>query len=752
MKTIYRIARFELSTMFYSPIAWLVLIIFMLQTSLIYTDTFVMIERYLKLNFNIGGGMTFQVFNHPNYGMFRDVFQNTYLYIPLLTMGLISKEISSGSIKLLMSSPLNARQLVIGKYLAMIGYCLILALVLLILMLAGGLSIEHADFGLVLSAIFAFFLLAASYSAIGLFISSLTSYQVVAAIGTLATLAGLNYVDKIGQSVPIISDLTYWLSISGRTNEMAIGLINTRDIVYFLIIITLFLAFAVSKISGGRIVGHWWIKARAYILVFAIAILLGYISSRPRLVGYWDTTATKMNTLTPPSQDVVRNMRDDLKIVNYVNILDMSSFSATPRNQKRDFKRFDNYLRYLPQWEMEYVYFWDTITLGSYMIQNNPELSLEAIARKTADNWEYKFEELLTPSQIKQKIDLSTEDNQFVRVVNYNGKQSFLRMFDDIQRYPAEAETSAALKRLTGKTPKVYFVTGHGERDYEKSMDKDYQMAMTLRTFRHAMIQKGFDFERVNLESQNIPGDASLLVIASPTTPYTETELGKINDYIAKGGNLLLAIEPETKDYVLSIINQFGISVVNGQLNQNNDGFEKSFILADFTNEAKSISDNVEEYIEKSKKVSMPDVIAFSHTTASGFEIKPYLFVKAKDTKLVTENGENNFSAPVAYNITKKVGGKEQRIMVFGDADFMSNAEYQRNIDRRNVNAEIVGQIFSWFTYGEFPLNTSKPKNPDTKTTITKTGKLISKTVLVGVIPGIIFALGSIVLLRRRKK
>ena len=635
----------------------------------------------------------------------------------------------------------------------MIGYCLIMALTLIIFMFAGGLSIESADFGLVTAGILAFFLLTAAYSAIGLFISSLTSYQVVAAIGTLATLAGLNYVNQIGQGIPIISDLTYWLSLSGRTNYMTNGLISSMDVIYFLIIITMFLAFAVIKISSGRIVGHWWAKARNYVLLFGAAIGLAYVSSRPALIVYFDTTATKFNTLTDASKDVVNKMDGPVKVTNYVNIMDMTSFRALPRSQKSDLKRFDNYLRYLPQWEMEYVYFWDTLTIGDYYFQNNPGLSLEAVARKSAETFDYDFNSLLRPEQIKQRIDLSAEDNQFVREITFNGKSTFLRMYDDMRVYPSESETSAALKRLITDAPKVIFAAGHGERDFEKSGDKEYQQSMTARTYRESMIQKGFDFARVDLVNQSIPADAAFLVLADPQSAYTDEEIQKVTDFIDKGGNLLLLADVNSAEFMQPIVAYLGINFVDGQLLQSNQGFEPDFILADFAEGAKAVTNNTAEYIHKSKKVSMPGAVALEASGVNGFSLNTLLEVRSSDTKLQDADGNQQvITAPVALALNRNFGKAQQRVMVVGDADFLSNVEHSRNMGRKNVNATIVGEIFGWFTGAEFPVNAQRDEVKDVKVHVTKTGKLIAKIILIGIIPGLLLTFGMVVLIKRRKK
>ena len=110
---IYKIARTELRTLFYSPIAWLILIIFTFQTGMFFAGT---IEGLARNEF-LGYGnrmLTMEVFG-GYYGLFLTVQQYLYLYIPLLTMGLMSREFGSGSIKPLYSSPVTNTQIVLGN-------------------------------------------------------------------------------------------------------------------------------------------------------------------------------------------------------------------------------------------------------------------------------------------------------------------------------------------------------------------------------------------------------------------------------------------------------------------------------------------------------------------------------------------------------------------------------------------------------------------------------------------------------------
>jgi len=101
--------------------------------------------------------------------------------------------------------------------------------------------IENVDFWLPFSGLVGLYLIVCTYAAIGLYMSSITSYQVVAALGTLAVLAILNYLPSLGGNIEVVQEITYWFSISGKANQMIDGLICSEDLFYFFIVIGLFL-------------------------------------------------------------------------------------------------------------------------------------------------------------------------------------------------------------------------------------------------------------------------------------------------------------------------------------------------------------------------------------------------------------------------------------------------------------------------------------------------------------------------------
>jgi ABC-2 type transport system permease protein len=254
VKTAIRIAKIELNSLFYSPIAWLMLIVFFIQTSIAFSG----ILSYWITVQELGGQytesrefFTSKIFGTPG-GIIGTIAYNLFLYLPLLTMGLISREISSGTIKLLYSSPIRIRSIVLGKFMAIAAYSLVLTMAVALFELMGVFFIEGVDMGLLLSCLLSIFLLLCAYGAIGLFVSSLTSYQVVAAIGTFVLFAFLNYLSQLWQDIDFFRDITYALSLSGRTNKMAGGLITSKDLIYFTIIVILFLGLTMLRLRGKR--------------------------------------------------------------------------------------------------------------------------------------------------------------------------------------------------------------------------------------------------------------------------------------------------------------------------------------------------------------------------------------------------------------------------------------------------------------------------------------------------------------------
>ena len=749
MRKIIRIARFELSALFYSPVAWIVLIIFTIQSGMGFTRWFHVYARAQRMGQHLDT-MTAHIFS-GRYSFYGGVKDTLYLYIPLLTMGLMSREISSGSIKLLLSSPVKVRDIVLGKYLAMMAYCLILMLILVLFLFAAGYSMHAMDYGLVICGMFGLYLLICAYSAIGLYMSSLTSYQVVAAISTLAVLALLNFVGDLFQTYEVARHITYFLSISGRTERFIDGLISSEDVIYFGIIILLFLFLTGMKLQAGRESRSAAVKAGRYALLFSLLFLAGYLSSRPMLTGYVDMTATKTETLTASTREVIAKMDKPLRITTYVNLLAEKYYRARPEDNSMDEARFDQYRRYIPGLKMDYVYYYDT-TDNEELYKDNPGLSSKALARKKAYAEGMDFNTVLSPDELRKQIDLRPEDNRLVRIMRYGDRKTALRYFDDMMTFASEEEFTAALKRLVEPEtiPKIGFLTGNGERTNARAGDADYKTVTEELGFRNALINQGFDVDTVSLSSAAIDTSLTALVIADPKTAFTPSDLAKIKQYISSGGNLLIAAEPDRQGLLNPIVKDLGITFAEGRLTQKSEDFAPDFVLSHFSPAADAFSARLASFRRERGIVATPGVTALEYGgsqygTLPGAPQSPPQSGAFHIVPLLVDG-----PVTTAVALTRKTGPKEQRIVVLGDADFMSTAEMVRHTPQ-TANFYFTTELFSWLNYGVYPVNTSRPPTFDA-ININRDGILLARIVFFCVLPLFLLTYGTLLLIIRKRR
>lgn len=755
MKTIYRIAKTELNTMFYSPVAWVVLVIFSIQSSWKFLDSIERFEKAQKLGegFNNLSQYIFSGFS----GLYTEMQNYLYLYVPLLTMGLVSREINSGSIKLLLSSPIKIKDIVLGKYLAIASYCLLFVAILGLQVVIAYFSIDNFDLKFAISGLIGLYLLVCTYAAIGLFMSCLTSYQVVAAISTLVVLAGLNFIGKLWQDVEFVKDITYFLSIAGRANEMLEGLLISKDIFYFILVSALFIGLSIYKLQTGRDAQSIVQRAVKYTALITVVLALGYITSRASLTLYHDMTRTKARTLTKASLDIVKKIDGPVKIVTYVNLLDINYSMVMPYAQNYDMARFEQYTRFMPQIEMDYVYYYDTSNNADLYAQN-PGLNDKQLAEKMIETQDLKIKKIYSPAEIKKIIDLGPEQNRVVRTLEYNGKKTFLRMYDDMFKAPSEKEISAALKRLIVPVPKIVFATGNMERSIEKIGDKNYKTGFNEITFRYSLINQGFDVLSVDINAQNIPEQTTLLIIADPKTQLSQGAIDRISKYIDQGKNLMLLAEPETNSALAGITDKLGVGFTKQTLVQESETNSPDYLVTE-------LQKNADPALIKFSPNPNKNPIPFLGSSGikilkdEGFKVTP-LLKTSNQPAWESQTGITSVSpelkkqpsltaVPLVAGLTRTINGKTQKIIVAGDADFMGNAELSRG---GSGTFQFVTDLFSWFSNYEFPIDTTRPENTDKKLTISSNQVFISKIVFIGLFPLLIILSGAFILIRRNRR
>lgn len=774
MKMIFRIAKMELQKMFYSPIAWLVLIIFAIQSGLVYTGVLENCIKAVELGYGRNTSDLTARFYIGNRGYFSGIQSNLYLYIPLITMGIMSREFTSGSIKLLYSAPISNKQIVLGKFLSMMIFGLCLTFILFTVSLHGFVGIKDFDYPMVFTGLLGLYLVICTYSAIGLFMSSLTSYQVVAAIGTFATLFVLERIGMLWQDIDFVRNITYWLSIGGRSYTFISGLICSEDILYFILVSGLFIVFTILRLKGLRENKSKYVSVIRYVGVFAVIALIGYISTVPSLMIYHDYTRTKANTLTEKSQEVISKLKGKVTIDNYVNVFGSYASYGLPQSRNYDKKLFDRYLRFYPNIKLNYKYYY-AIPVQEEMAKSHNDRfkgltvpqTLEKIAMLNGFNTN-----IVKPSEAyKDEIDLKSELNRFVRKISTeDGKSVSLRLFDDQLVMPFESQITVAFKRLVSEVslPLVGFVSGHQERNVNDLGSRGYGGLAKEKTFRWSLKNNGFDFAECELSSP-VNKNINILVIADAKTAFSEEELENLNNYIDRGGNLIIACDLNRQDNMNPLVERFGVTFLPGQVVEHNKGYGMDLVTSQSTKASQKLAYNFEDIV-----VTMDGAVAISYepkeeykytsvlvsdaventiqldSIGSWNELKATNFIDDKP-KYSPEEGDVLGALTTALALTRKVGEKNQKIMILGDADCLSNGELvRRRIGIRAKNYALASGSFFWMSDNEVPIDVRRPTPPDDKLYVYNTDMPFLNVLYKFIIPGL-FVLAFLLIWLRRK-
>ncbi len=230
MNAIWTITKRELNSFFDSLIAYIMLVLFLgfsgFFTWLLGSDIFLVGQASLESFFNVA-------------------FWTLFFFIPALTMRLLAEEKKTGTIELLLTKAITDRQLIAGKFLATLLLVLIALLFTLpyVVTLA---NIGNIDMGQIFCGYLGLLLMSAMYTSIGLYASSITSNQIVAFLAAL--FIGLFFHIIFGalarQFHGWIGQVLEALSLTNHFESISRGVVDTRDLFYFISVIIIGLSLA----------------------------------------------------------------------------------------------------------------------------------------------------------------------------------------------------------------------------------------------------------------------------------------------------------------------------------------------------------------------------------------------------------------------------------------------------------------------------------------------------------------------------
>ena len=437
------------------------------------------------------------------------------VFIPAATMRSLAEERRGGTLEWLLAQPLTESEVVLGKFLG--DWLFVLVTLAGTLPTAiGVLLVSDADPGIVIAQYVGAALLAAQLVAVGLWASSLTRNQITAFI----VAAGLSFtlfliglpVVQIGLP-PLLSGALARLSVVGHFENVARGVVDLRDVLYFASTAALFLMLAVGAVARERL-SHGRPEYKRLRLgagvVTLLVVMLNLLGSYVR--GRLDLTRDNLYTLADGTRDLVGGLDDLVRIKLFAS----AELPPEVQLQLRDVRDLLADMR--------------RASTGNLTVSDrNPDTDTQA-AEEASSYGIYPVE-----FNILRDDEFQIRRGYYGLAIVYADEQDVMPVIDRTD--DLEFRIASTIYRMTTEErPGVSFVQGFGGKG----------------PFDITGLQESLA-ERYRLRSLDIAGDSAapisrdsteVLVVAGPTQPLDSAAVGRIRAYVDAGGAALFLMEP----------------------------------------------------------------------------------------------------------------------------------------------------------------------------------------------------------------
>jgi gliding motility-associated transport system permease protein len=253
MRNVLAIAGKELRAYFASPIAYIIIGFFaLLYGWFFYVPLEYFNRQSMQMGMQGGGGINI------NQMLISPVFTNATVVmlflLPAITMRTYAEEKRSGTMELLLTSPLTDAQIILGKFLGAMGlYASMLAVTVLHMLVLFLFTDPNPDWKPIATAYLGLLLMGGCFIAVGMLISSLTKNQIVAGIATFSVFLMLWVINWIGTFVgPTAQSILAHLSLTDHFDDFARGVIDSKHLVYYLSFISLGLFLTAKSVDSER--------------------------------------------------------------------------------------------------------------------------------------------------------------------------------------------------------------------------------------------------------------------------------------------------------------------------------------------------------------------------------------------------------------------------------------------------------------------------------------------------------------------
>lgn len=648
------------------------------------------------------------------------------LTVPVLTMRILAEERKNKTDQLILTAPVSVGTIVLGKYLALATIytipCAIVCMYPLILSQFGSVPMGECYL-----ALLAFYLYGLAAIALGIFVSSLTESVVISAVVTFALLF-LGFVmsgitSLISQTGNLLTKFLSIFDMSSRFYDSLEGTLHVDVVIYFLSVIVLMLFLTCQMIQKRRYsVSVKNLSISAYnstmtIVIVAVVVAVNMvISALPTKYTVWDLTTNKLYSLTQDSIDYVSGLKENVTIYvlnaegNADTMLTQTLAHYEDLTDKISVEYVDPLVN--PKFASQYMDTATTVSRGTVIVESSKR---------------YK---VISASQLyESSFDYSTYQST---TTGYDGEGQI---------------TSAIAYVVSDEMPKLYMISGHGEAELESS-------------FANLIAKANLDTENLRLmDVDEIPEDASGVLINAPSSDFSEDDADKVIDYLNRGGRVfaVAGYTEEEQTNFQKILQFFDLQAEPGLVLENDENkFYQSpyYLLPDV-----SASDSLTSAIAGNYYIFTPYAVGIkSQGEDDSVTITPLL--TTSDSAFSRTDLSNTHSLTVEEGDVPGpfyIGLEAEKSLDSGSATLLLFSSYVMFTD--SADAMVSGANSKLFanclgTFGTYDAGISIPVKTYEVSTLLMTQRniILLAVITTAVIPLAFLITGLVVWLRRRKK
>ena len=453
------------------------------------------------------------------------------LAIPILSMRILAEERKQRTDQLILTAPVSVGKIVLGKFFAMAAIFMIPVLLMCIFPLYLH-KFGTISMGETYVAILAFALYGLTCIAVGLFISSITESQVIAAVLSFGILFLTYMMSGIQNIISSTGNLlTKFLGIfdfQTRFANMTNGILDITAVVYFISVIGLLLFLTTQSIQKRRYsvsVRNFSMGAYSSItivIVVALTVIVNLIAGKvPSKYTNIDVTSNKLYTITDQTKKLLENLTED------INIFVINSEDSADTTLNQTLKYYEDSSSHI---KVTYI---DPLV--------NPQ-----------------FVSQYTTSSIAQN-SIVVESAKRYQLISYNDiyetQTDYSTYQQNVTGYDAEGQLTSAIAYCTSEDmPKIYMIAGHNEY----TLDSGFQTAIE---------KENIEYETINLmDYEAVPEDAECIIIHAPEKDFSSDDADKVIAYLNQGGKAFITVEyvgTELPNFE-RILSEFGMTIQMG--------------------------------------------------------------------------------------------------------------------------------------------------------------------------------------------